>query len=457
MDIEDLDIINPSLSYSSNISTKVNLITNNLSIWDILPGSKRSNNKYIDCPFCNKRNKLSVLNSGKAVRCFYTGCPSKKKGDGFLNIITVYQLLNNKGFQESVDILLSLIKEKKGYEIDVVDQVSSRDKFLNSVLSIYKDCLWNDNAGKEGLIYLRDRGISERVIQMTELGYAPSISVLRYRGIDPRKLIEHGLLSNKGKEYFYNSIIVPVRDYYGKLIHLQGRYIRKIPKDKDGEPLYLRYKSTKNYKETQSIAQSMFGEERLSMYSLRSSSSIYITEGIFDALSLLELGLPAVSMFGINSLKHQIPKLKRFKEITIIGDNDKFDNDHILYPGQYKSWSRLNNQVYDLQISLPKTRVKVWKPEPIVLDKEVKDVNDYLLASKEKLRDSLKENSEEFINYWKKHSIDKDEVVDSFIKLVCSVEIKEIKERGKDIIRTYIIKRNLDPVDFVLKAISDNL
>lgn len=457
IDMSKIDLLNiNSIDQRSKLSAQINLINNILSIWDIYPNVHKGKT-YTDCPFCNKKNKLHIINGGKNVRCFSSKCPSKVNGDKFLDIIAIYRLRESKTFIQTINELNSLVFEKKGYIIDIEDQYYIRNKFLEKVLSIYKDCLWNDTSGKEALNYLYNRGLNKITIQRMELGFAPNFSILRYKGIDIKELSEQGLMGNRGKEYYQDSIIIPIRDYYGNLLHLQGRYIKDIPEDSNGEPLRLRYKSTKNYKNLPSISQSLFGEDKLNMYSVRYNSIVYITEGVFDALSLLEMGYPAVSMFGINSLKNQVHKLNKFKSIVIIGDNDKFEEDHILYPGQFKSWSRLNNQVYDLQISLPNIYISIWYPPEYINNKRVKDVNDYFTLDKESLKNSLEKDKKQLLDYWKEISLDNNINVESFIRLVSCINITEVKEKGKIFIKDYMNKKNIDPVDFILKAITDDL
>lgn len=444
------DSIDTKFYYSSNI----NLIINNLDIYDIFP-SLNKRNKYNDCPFCGKKGKAFIINKGKDIRCFSSKCSSKIKGDRFLNVIDAYSIINNhKSFSENIKDLKDKIQEKKGYILNIEEQIDKRNNFLEKVLFIYKNCLWDLREGEISRNYLSERGFSNKTIQSMELGFAPNFSILRHKGLNNKELIENNLLSNKGIEYYQNCIIIPVRDYYGKLIHLQGRSIFPIPKDENGEEIYLRYKSTKNYKDLPSISECLYGENCLFMYSQRKNPILYITEGVFDCLSLIELGYPAVSMFGINSLKNQTYKLNKFNEIVIIGDNDKFDEDHLLYPGKYKSWSRLNNQIYDLQLKQPNKIIYTWKPPNKFKNVIIKDVNDFFIQDKIALKKDLDNKKENFIHYWKKISIDENDNIESFIKLISLIEISHLKEEGKKILREYLNKEKIDPIDFIIKCIN---
>ena len=52
-------------------------------------------------------------------------------------------------------------------------------------------------------------------------------------------------------------------------------------------------------------------------------STIYLTEGLFDTLSLNKIGLKAIGILGVNQLKEHYRDMLKPYNIVFIGDNDK--------------------------------------------------------------------------------------------------------------------------------------
>ena len=315
------------------------------------------------CPCCGKSNKFSVqANRGK---CWSAYCELNDSKD----VIGLYGWKHNLNFWDSI----KAIETEFGLPVGNSNP-SERSQLLEKCLSIYKDYLWA-HEGKQALDYLRERGFLDSTIRDYRLGYAPNFNCLRSKGISASDLAKEGLFEDN-KEYYSKRIILPIRDRLGHLVHFTGRYA--LPITDDSIP---RYKDTKkaNNKGTKDF---LVFESEISNY-LKNSDTLYVGEGYPDTLSLRQLGLPAVGSLGLEKLTGHYSKLKDFKNIVFMFDNDTYDADNLKYKREYKSWVRVVPQLIDLQIVLPninfytclvpantKTKQKFYKP--------TKDINEWI-------------------------------------------------------------------------------
>ena len=317
------------------------------------------------CPCCGKPNKFSVqANRGL---CWSSNCELNKSND----VIGLYQWKHSLSFWEAVKAIEAEFNLPVGN-----NKPPARSQFLEQCLDIYYDYLWSYE-GKEALNYLRSRGFLDDTIKDYRLGYAPNFSCLRNKGIDVSKLKSEGLLS-ENKEYYSKRIILPIRNRLGHLVHFTGRYILPITND------YIpRYKDTKKT-DNKGTKDFLIFEDRINNY-LNYGDTLYVAEGYPDTLSLAQVGLPVVGSLGLEKLTTHQSKLRKFKHIIFMFDNDTYEANHKKYPLEYKSWTRITPQLIDLQIALPhinfhiclvpantQTKQKYFK--------ETKDINEWINA-----------------------------------------------------------------------------
>lgn len=140
---------------------------------------------------------------------------------------------------------------------------------LKPVLERYQAAL----PGSLGEIFLKHRGISLKTAQKFGLGYAADGQW------------EHRIPTGKlARNWKWGRLVFPHTDPAGNLINLYGRAVgldSKVPRDQRHDHL----PGQKGYFNSQTLAHSV--------------SPVWC-EGPFDALTLLELGIPAVAIFGID-------------------------------------------------------------------------------------------------------------------------------------------------------------
>lgn len=128
-----------------------------------------------------------------------------------------------------------------------------------------------------------------------------------YRGISGSTFEKVGAFSTFKDAYYGKRIIIPIRDVDSEL-----RTFEAISTNKAIMPKVLRPKNL--------VTSDIFGFEEF----LGNSDTVFITEGIFNALSFMELGYQSTFNFGVSSIKNKIKKLtaKGIKNVILVGDND---------------------------------------------------------------------------------------------------------------------------------------
>lgn len=164
---------------------------------------------------------------------------------------------------------------------------------------------------KESETYLKgkDRGLTQETLDRFVL-----CSVTDYQKLDKdlkdkhsiEDLRESGLLSDKDSLIFYkHKIIIPfIAD--GRITFLQGRRVDK------GDPKYLHLRGRQV---------PLYNADTLA--NLSKGDTVYVCEGVFDAMMLEQNGYPAVAILGVNNFKEDMTTLFKGLKVVLCLDNDK--------------------------------------------------------------------------------------------------------------------------------------
>ena len=183
--------------------------------------------------------------------------------------------------------------------------------------------------GREGLAYLRGRGLSEATIQSFGLGWSGDgrgslAEELKQQGIGVETMAEAGLmrLDEAGRpkgELFFNRVTFPIRDRRGGLVSFGGRTLG------DGQPKYLNGPETKLF----SKRLTLFGLDRANA-ALRAAGSggkpadamrpdLVVVEGYMDVIALHQAGFPAaVAPLGTALTPDQMEGLWRVSAVPVL-------------------------------------------------------------------------------------------------------------------------------------------
>ena len=292
-------------------------------VGDFVELKKRGVNYLGRCPFHNEKTPSFTVSPTKGIyKCF--GCG---KGGNVVNFIMEIEHYN---YPEA----LKYIANK--YSIEVVEneltfeQKDKKNKKDNQYLitdfakNIFKKNL-NSKEGKNiALRYFKERGISERMIEKFELGYAMSNSnflttIALKNNFNPQLLVDSGLSlanenNNKIIDRFKDRIIFPIHSFTGRVLGFGGRALKESAKAK-----YLNSPETLIYHKSK-VLYGLFQAKT----DIKREDECYIVEGYTDVISLFEKGIKnVVSASGTALGVEQLRLISRITEnITLIFDSD---------------------------------------------------------------------------------------------------------------------------------------
>lgn len=224
----------------------------------------------------------------------------------------------------------------------------------------------------EKLKYLLEtRGLSRSTCFRHQLGYIDANgAVLEESGVTHEDLLKVGLyyparvpgegdLSVMAARYIF-----PIRDVEGRIIQLKGRADPAFWSADTKKSIPLQKQPPKAPREWGSYSHlnHLYLEETLK--DVR-KNYVIIAEGEPDTLTLQGLGLPAVGLQTSQGMHKHSHKLRKFKQVFVMLDND------------VASQRMIVNELYELQIKLPESTV--WN---VLLPKQEgdkkMDVNDFV-------------------------------------------------------------------------------
>lgn len=219
--------------------------------------------------------------------------------------------------------------------------------------------------------------------------------------LDIERLITLGIYTRdeegKLKFRYMNRIIIPIYSRVNRIVGLVGRSLNDM-----NLPKYLNTKFSKT-------AHLPFLNEALKIAKKKNLNTIYIVEGPYDALALIERDIPAASLLGIHFTVEQINLLNLFSVVYFIFDNDD-----------------AGTSAY---FNVAKTIIKTNRPSfstMFVFYKDKEDIDEIL----------KKKSFEDFIK-----TADTKDVYDVFIDAHLRNIVKDLPIKNKELIREELIKR----------------
>jgi DNA primase len=246
---------------------------------------KKSGRNYLGlCPFhAEKTPSFTVSPEKQIFYCF--GCHTGG------NVFSFVMQQEGLAFPESVRSLASR------FGIEVPDhsmtperkrQQSEKDKLyrINEIaLAFFRSTLRDSKLGQKAMTYLLGRGMTRKVIDAHQLGYAPSgwdglSRHLQHKKV-PRDLFEKsGLIiprkeGNGHYDRFRERVIFPILNLNQQVIGFGGRVMDQ------SMPKYMNSPETTIYNKSRSL----YGIH-LAKKTARSTDTIYVVEGYFDVLAM---------------------------------------------------------------------------------------------------------------------------------------------------------------------------
>jgi hypothetical protein len=332
---------------------------NNIKIVDVC--DKLQTDKNL-CPKCNK-GKLWIKDD--YFRCFKPGC--KTSGDA----ITYVTISKGLSFKYAVEFLkenfgaIDLLNLPLGDNPYKTPEQRERRELLARIFNLCKQYKTDYKAVE----YLRSRGLDPNKI---EYGFWPKNSngdkdLIRLNtGIKLNKLEELKLVNSRSEEIFADRIIFPIKNLNGDILYFQGRSLNPEAN--------LRWLTSANdSKVEQSVFSYFYNTDILS----KDVKTVFVCEGISDALSLQQLDLNVISSLNLYppllKYKHSLDKVPY---LVAFYDNDKH-NLNSNYETEYKSWDSVLDILVDLKIMKPELVIYcIMPPEKT----GITDINEWLLS-----------------------------------------------------------------------------
>ncbi len=275
---------------------------------------KKAGNNYKGlCPFHNEKTpSFNVNEEHQFYKCF--GCG--EAGD----VISFTEKYYNLDFRSACEML------GQEYGIDMSGSFGGSDhrKELYEInrqaaMFFYKAMRAGVNPG---YTYMKNRGISEEVMNKFGIGYADGqwqslLDHMQSLGISRERLMQLGLISRSGDRYFdkfRDRVIFPIINTSGKVIGFGGRIIG------EGNPKYLNSQESDVFQKKNNL----YGLN-LAKTDIGKEDRIILVEGYMDVISLYQAGIRNVcASLGTALTENQARLIRRFtKNVVLSYDADE--------------------------------------------------------------------------------------------------------------------------------------
>lgn len=303
-----LDELRARLSLSDIVGRKVSL-------------KRRSGAEYAGlCPFHNEKSPSFTVNDKKGFyHCF--GCGEHGDAVGFV------MKTEGLSFPESVEKLAREVNLPVPRATPAERERADRAATLQQVVELA--ALWFQKqlrlpAGRQGLDYLRGRGLSDAVIDDFRLGFAPDsrdgvIAALKRENVPIEKIVEAGLAiqPDDGREpydRFRGRVMFVINDRRGRAIAFGGRVMGA------GEPKYLNSPETPLFHK----GANLYCLDR-ARQAVTKDQPVIVAEGYMDVIALHGAGFTgAVAPLGTALTEGQLGELWKLADepyLCFDGDN----------------------------------------------------------------------------------------------------------------------------------------
>lgn len=302
----------------SLIRDKIDIVS---YIGEFVTLKKAGRNFKANCPFHSESTPSFMVSPERQMwHCF--GCG---KGGDIYSFLMEYERVE---FPEALRILA------KRAGIELVSQqfstgVSSKKEQIYQLNNIAKEfyhyVLTKHAVGKKALEYLKNRGVTEKMIETFQLGFAPGNAtalvtyLINKKKYKKEEVIEAGLAvqtSNRLIDFFRGRLMFTLVDHRDNVVGFSGR----ILEDNPNVSKYVNTRETPAYHK----GEHMFGIN-VTKDAIRRENHVIIMEGEFDVISSFQHGVSnVVAVKGTALTENQVNLLGRYaQKITFCFDGDK--------------------------------------------------------------------------------------------------------------------------------------
>ena len=287
---------------------------------------KRGSSMIGNCPFHNEKTpSFNVSVSKNIFKCF--GCG--KAGDSITFLMEHLQLNYSEALRYlakkyNIAVEEEFVSEEQKKEEEIQHSLQESIHIANGFAQrFFTDYMLQNENGKIGLAYFKERGFSNQTIEKFQLGFSPETGselteAALKQGYQLDILKKAGLTSPKEDsryDFFRNRAMFPIHNLMGKVIAFGGRILKKDEK----APKYVNTPESEVYVKSK-ILYGIFQAKN----AIRKQDECLLCEGYTDVISLVQNGIEnVVASSGTALTVDQIKLVKRFTpNITLLYDGD---------------------------------------------------------------------------------------------------------------------------------------
>lgn len=243
------------------------------------------------CPFHGEKTPSFYIYDDH-FHCF--GCGAH--GD----VVSFVMQSEGRSFPEAVEQLAG----EAGLEVPRQDpqaqerarQARSLGDVLEAVQAVWQRKL-REAEGRDGLVYLRQRGLTDETIETFGLGWSGDgrgglVEEMKRHGITAEQMAQAGLmrLSETGAprgELFFNRVTFPIRDRRSKLVSFGARTLG------DGQPKYLNGPETALFSKRRTLFNLDRARQAVRSQGQIEGQPLIVAEGYMDVIALHQAGFTA--------------------------------------------------------------------------------------------------------------------------------------------------------------------
>ncbi|MBQ8836799.1 MAG: DNA primase [Clostridia bacterium] len=269
------------------------------------------------CPFHSEKTpSFTVFTATQGYYCF--GCGAG--GD----VINFVRQIENLEYIPALEFLAKRAGITLPDNMRKTEGGFDRNRFLNmnrDAARFFRECLFDENIGREAMAYLRRRELSVATIKRFGIGYSPDgFSALTKHmtnlGYTEEELIAGFLCGRSRKtgtlfDYFRNRVMFPIIDVSGNVIAFGGRVMD------DSQPKYLNSSDTPVFKKSRNLFALNFARTSC-------ADELLLCEGYMDVIALHAAGFSnSVATLGTAITPEQARIMSRYtKKVLISYDSD---------------------------------------------------------------------------------------------------------------------------------------
>ena len=286
---------------------------------DVIALRRRGRSAVGLCPFhAEKTPSFTVSEDRGFFHCF--GCG--EHGDVFGFVMKTQSLTFPEAVRRVADRFGVSLPEEAGEPARRREPLTA----ANAAAAAFFQAELRGPGGGRARAYLRERGLSEEVIERFGLGWAPGAGEalarhLRTKGVPLEDALTAGLVMRRDRpdgaggvlDRFRERIMFPITDTSGKMIAFGGRILPGRPAGGEPPPKYLNSAESPVFRK----GHTLYGLA-LARDAIRKADRAIVVEGYLDLIALAQAGIgEVVAPLGTALTAEQLRLLRRFTETVI--------------------------------------------------------------------------------------------------------------------------------------------